>query len=115
MQPLILLLTCPTEKEADTIATALLDQRLIACAKKIPVNSRFWWQERIETADEIVLLLESSEGMFATIEAAIRPLHSHETFVLMAISISKTTKGVQRWLDASLRQQVSVAVRPPSS
>lgn len=102
MKPVVLLLTCPNQKEADKIAAALLKKRLIACAKKIPVVSQFWWEGRIEKAKEVILLLESREDMVKKIESAVRPLHSHSTFVLMVLPVSRTSAGINDWINKSL-------------
>lgn len=103
MKPVVLLLTCPNQKEADKIAAALLKKRLVACAKKIPVASQFWWEGKIEKAKEVILLLESREDMVKNIESAVRLLHPHSTFVLMTLPISHTSAGVEDWINKSLK------------
>lgn len=104
MKPVVLLLTCPNQTEADKIAAALLKKRLVACAKKIPVASQFWWEGKIEKAKEVLLLLETREDMVPKIESAVRPLHSHKTFVLLALPISHASPGVADWINESLEQ-----------
>lgn len=103
MKPTVLLLTCSSEAEADQIAAALLTQRLIACAKKIPVASQFRWHGTVKKANEIILLLESREDMFEAIELAVRKLHAHQTFVLMALPASRVSRGIEDWINQSLK------------
>ncbi len=99
---IILFLTCANDEEADKITRALLEKRLIACARKMPVSSSFWWKSKIDKADEIMLMMESVEAKFEAIEHEVRKLHSYETFVLTAIPVTKTSKGVEEWLQREL-------------
>lgn len=98
----ILYLVCSNEAEAERISDALLDKHLIACAKKLPVKSAFRWKGKLHKADEIVLLLETEDKFFNTIEDEVRKLHSHKTFILASIPVGKTSKGVSEWLKGEL-------------
>ncbi len=103
MKMSIFLLTCADEKEADKISKVLLEKRLVACAKKFPVSSSFWWKGKIDKSDEIVLLLESIETNFKKVEKEVRKLHSYETFVLFSLPVGKTTNDVTNWLKKELK------------
>lgn len=59
MEPALFLLTCANKHEADKIIQALLAKRLIACAKKIQVDSSFRWQGVVNNTKEILVLMES--------------------------------------------------------
>jgi periplasmic divalent cation tolerance protein len=97
-----LVLTCANQQEAETIADALLGQKLIACAKFVPVNSRFQWNGSIDTNDEILVLMETAADKFEAIEAIVANLHSYDTFVLKSMPISQISKGAAKWLTESL-------------
>src|SRR3989338_7080481 len=98
----ILYLVCASEQEADKITEALLEEKLIACAKKLSVKSVFKWKGKLNKADEIVLLLETEDRLFDTIENEVRKLHSHKTFILASIPVGKTSEGVTEWLKEEL-------------
>ena len=98
----ILYLVCASEQEADKITEALLEKKLVACAKKLPVKSAFRWKGKLNKEDEIVLLLETEDKFFDMIESEVRKLHSHKTFVLLAIPVGKTSEGVIEWLKEEL-------------
>lgn len=102
MKMSIFLLTCKDSKEADKISEVLLKKRLIACAKKFPVSSSFWWKGKIENSNEVILILESIEANFKKVEKEVRKLHSHETFVLFSLPVSQTTTDVKNWLNKEL-------------
>lgn len=96
-------LTCKDEKEATKIADALLDKRLIACAKQIPLTADYLWRNKIKHSDEILLVMESREDLFDEIEREVVKLHSYDTFVLEATPISKISKKAEKWLNSELK------------
>lgn len=103
MKMAIYFLTCKDNWEADKISKALLEKRLIACAKKFPVESQFLWKKFVNSADEVLLMLESIEQNFEKIEKIVKKLSSYETFILLSIPVGKTTKGVEKWLKEEIK------------
>lgn len=103
MKMAIYFLTCKDNKEADRISKALLDNKLIACAKKFPVESKFWWNKKIDNAKEVLVMLESIEENFEKIEKTVEKLHSYKTPVLFSIPVLKTTKRVEKWMKEELK------------
>jgi periplasmic divalent cation tolerance protein len=99
---IILYLTCADETEAQKISGALLQAKLIACARRMPVASANWWKGEIEQATEVLLMMESIEEKFVAVEKLVDTLHSYEEFALTAVSVLKTTPGVEKWLAESL-------------
>ncbi len=95
-------LSCANEVEAGKIAKALLDKKLIACAKQLPVKSSFTWENATSTSEEIWMSMESREDLFDEIEAEVAKIHSYDTFVLTCTPITKISKKAQEWLNDSL-------------
>ena len=94
-----LVLTCADQKEADKIVTALLEKRLIACARQTPVSSRYWWKGKIESDNEVLILMESQEHLFDKIEAEVVKLHSYETPGLYMKPMKRVSKKAAQWLE----------------
>lgn len=99
----VLMLTCANQKEADKIAQSLLKKKIIVCAKAFPVSSSFLWKGKIESSDEILLLMDSVEENFEKINKEVKKLHSYKTFVLMSLAVNKTTKKVKDWIKTELK------------
>ncbi|MFA5004486.1 MAG: divalent-cation tolerance protein CutA [Candidatus Saccharimonadales bacterium] len=93
-----LFLTCEDRAEAEKIAQALLERHLIACAKFIPIEARYWWKGEIVDGKEVLLLMESVADNFDKIEAEVAKLHSCEAFVLQALPLTHVSKRAQAWL-----------------
>lgn len=103
MKIAVYFLTCKDDFEAENISKVLLEKKLVACSKKFPVNSSFWWKNHIDNAIEVVVMFESIEKNFDKIEKQVKKLSSYETYILFSIPVSKTTKGVERWLKKELK------------
>ncbi|MDO8265671.1 MAG: divalent cation tolerance protein CutA [Candidatus Saccharibacteria bacterium] len=97
-------LTCATAGEAFDITSSLLEKKLVACVKQLPVKSDFLWNGTIDQNNEILLIMESREDLFDQIEAEVTKIHSYETFVLTAIPMNRVSQKAQKWLSETLTQ-----------
>lgn len=89
--------TCSAE-EADSLSDSLLNEKLIACAKKVPVDAQYWWKGATEQAQEVMLLLETLESKLPDIEAHFKTVHSYDTFVLAAMPLVYVSDDAKAWL-----------------
>jgi periplasmic divalent cation tolerance protein len=100
----IVLVTAANREEAEKISKALLNERLIACANIIgPAHSLFWWNEKIESIEEYLLLMKTRIDMFEKLVEKVKRLHSYEVPEIIAIPIIKGLKPYLEWLNNSLR------------
>ncbi len=92
--------TTAERTEADTIAEALLQQRLAACVQiGGPVDSSYWWNGRIETSRDFVLTIKTRRDLFPRLEAAILALHPYEQPEILAVAAVDATPGYLKWLE----------------
>ena len=62
---IVILVTAKDKKEAAKIAQGLLEAKLIACANIIDgVQSLFWWQGKIDSSKEVLLVLKTKKSLF---------------------------------------------------
>ena len=92
-----LVLTCGSWQEAQRIVDHLLEKRLIACAEFLPIKSKFHWQNALQEADEVKLLMHSAAHLFDEVEAEVAKLHSYDTFVLIAMPVSHISEAAAQW------------------
>ena len=104
MKPNLLFLTCANQEEADKIAQALLEKKLVVCVKKSPVNSDFLWQGKINHASEILLVMDSSEELFDQAEQEVKRLHSYDTPNLVSVLVSRSSTGITEWMKQELKR-----------
>jgi periplasmic divalent cation tolerance protein len=96
---IILYLTCADEKEAKMISDALLEAKLIACAKRSSIKSSYWWDGKINHDDEVLLTMDSRQDKFDAIDEVVSRMHSYDQYNLTAVNVVKATSGVEKWLD----------------
>jgi len=103
MSHIIVLMTAPTKEEADKIVRQLLNQRLIACANTLsPVKSQYWWKNKVEEANEFLVVMKTQKKLFNKLAETIRQLHSYEVPEILALPIIKGAEPYLKWLDSVL-------------
>ena len=95
----IVLMTTSNKQEATKIVTALLKQRLIACANIIDsVSSFFWWKGKIKEEKEVLVIMKSHQKLFSALEKKIEELHSYDVPEILAIPITDGSQSYLKWL-----------------
>ena len=97
MKPCLLFLSCKNIKEADKISYKLLSEKLIVCAKKMPINSSYLWKNKIESSQEVLLIMDSIEENFEKIDLEVKKLHSYKTYNLVMTKANKINKQALNW------------------
>jgi periplasmic divalent cation tolerance protein len=95
--------TCPDTETAKKISMALLQEGLIACANILPgMESLYWWEGKIDSAKEVVLILKSAAVQSSRIIARVESLHPYNTPCILTLPIEKGSEAYIRWLKGSL-------------
>jgi len=92
--------TAPTLAEAESLARMAVEQRLAACANILPgMRSLYWWQGKLEQADEVVLLLKTTEVLVPALIDALTSAHSYDCPCVVALPIAAGNPEFLRWID----------------
>jgi periplasmic divalent cation tolerance protein len=95
--------TCPDINIAEHLAHALVSKKLAACVNIIPgLKSFYHWQEKIETSQECLLMIKSTEQNYVSIETFIKENHPYDCPEVIEIPIIQGLKGYLQWIDKSL-------------
>jgi len=102
----VVLVTAGSAEEADRLARALVEERLVACANVIgPVRSIYRWQGAVEEAAEQLLLLKTRVELLPALEARVRALHSYDVPEMLALPLRSGSAAYLAWLaDATDRR-----------
>jgi periplasmic divalent cation tolerance protein len=99
----LVLTTAGSQQEAHKIAHALIERRLAACVNIVaPVQSVYRWQGKVETADEWMLLIKTTAGMFPALSEAVRELHSYAVPECIAMNIEEGSEEYLNWIGESV-------------
>jgi periplasmic divalent cation tolerance protein len=93
------LTTAPDLKTARALAKAALQARLIACANLVPkIESHYWWQEKIESGAEVLLILKTQKSKLAALEKLVLARHPYDTPEFLVLPVSAGNKKYLDWL-----------------
>ena len=102
---IIILVTAKDKVEAEAISQALLKEHLIACANIVsPVTSFFWWQGKVDGAQECLIVMKSRLDLFAQVAERVRGLHSYEVPEVLAVPIVEGSAAYLGWMDEVLKR-----------
>lgn len=97
MEPLLILTNVPDVANAEKLAHALVGERAAACVNVLTAcRSIYRWQGRVETVDEIPLLIKTVAENYPLVEAIVRRHHPYDVPELIAVPI---TYGLPAYLD----------------
>jgi periplasmic divalent cation tolerance protein len=95
---------CPDAPTAARIANALVAERLAACASALPgMRSTYRWQDHVEHADEVLLLIKTSAERYPALQARLPQLHPYELPELLAVEASAGLPDYLRWVADATR------------
>src|ERR1035441_9716650 len=95
----VVLVTAPDLKTARKLARAALGARLIACANLLPkIESHYWWQGKIESGAEVLLVLKTTTARLAALEKLILAKHPYDTPEFLVLPVSAGGKNYLDWL-----------------
>ena len=100
----LLYIPCPDQTTAETISRTLLEEKRIGCANIIPgMTSRYWWEGKIETSSEYILILKTSESSDAlnSLEKRILELHPYDIPCVMRLPVAAINDSYKKWLEES--------------
>ncbi len=99
------LVTAPDLKTARKLARAAVEAKLAACANLIPhIESIYWWQDKIETGSEVLILLKTTTAKVAALEELIISKHPYDTPEFLVVPLPQGNRRYCQWVRDSVRQ-----------
>jgi len=100
----LVLVTAPDLKSSRALAQAALASRLAACVNLLPgIESHYWWQGKLESSREVLLLFKSTRPKLAALQQLILAKHPYDTPEFVALSLDTGSKRYLDWLAASVK------------
>jgi periplasmic divalent cation tolerance protein len=98
----VVLVTTPGLKTARALARAALKARLIACANLVPrIESHYWWQGKIESGAEVLLVLKTTKARLSALEKVILARHPYDTPEILVLPPDAGSQKYLAWLAAN--------------
>ncbi len=95
----LVLVTAPDLKTARALAKAALSAKLIACANLLPkIESHYHWQGKLESGQEVLLLLKTTKPRLAALEKLILAQHPYDTPEFLVLPLHAGSPKYLAWL-----------------
>ena len=93
--------TWPSIVEAEEAGRAIVEKRLAACVNILPgMISHYWWQGKIERAEEAVMIFKTRAALAEEVRAAVKASHSYDTPAIMVLPVESVDPDYQKWIVA---------------
>ena len=91
--------TWPSIVEAEAAGRKIVERRLAACVNILPgMISHYWWEGKIERAEEVVMLVKTRGTLAEPVCAAVKELHSYTTPAVMVLAVESLDPDYHRWI-----------------
>jgi periplasmic divalent cation tolerance protein len=95
-------ITAPDREHAQTIARALVDERLAACVNLVAgVRSVYRWEGQIHEDDEVLCLVKTRPDLLDALCERVQALHPHDVPEILAFEVADGSADYLAWLTAS--------------
>lgn len=102
-EPIVVVTTVDSKEAALTIADAVLNSRHGACVQIVgPIQSRYWWQGKIDSATEYQCVVKTSRSHYDILEATILQHHPYQYPEVLATPVIAGYDGYLDWLRSEL-------------
>ncbi len=101
----LVITTTGSRTEAEKIAGAVVERRLAACVNIVgPIQSTYRWQGKVESAEEYLLLIKTTNTAFERVREAIRELHSYELPECIEVVIEGGSAEYLAWIEENVER-----------
>lgn len=101
MNVLLVLTNAPDRQTADSLAAEIVERRLAACVNILsPCHSVYRWKGVVECANEVPMLIKTTEARYAALEELVRARHPYETPELVALPVTHGLHDYLAWVAA---------------
>jgi periplasmic divalent cation tolerance protein len=96
----VVFITTDGEEEGKRVADELLQAKLVACVNVVPrVSSSFWWQGKIDSATESLLVAKTKRSALEEIGRVVRAAHSYDVPEIIALPIVWGSQSYLDWIE----------------
>lgn len=100
---IVIMATLHKKEMAIKIGQGLLKERLIACYNLSPIESAYWWKGKIESGDETLVLMKTTDDKFEDIETYFMKHSGYEVPELIALKPHQVNQPYEEWVDAETK------------
>lgn len=102
----IVVLVTTRPDDAERLAQALVESRLVACVNILPgVTSLYRWEGEVQRDEEVLLLLKTVADRFDAVADLVQRLHPYEVPEVIAIPLVAGSSDYLAWIAESVDER----------
>ncbi|MDX1442919.1 MAG: divalent-cation tolerance protein CutA [Gammaproteobacteria bacterium] len=102
----VVYVTCPNHDSGEAVASALVDQKLVACVNVIDgVTSLFHWEGRVDRDPEVLLVIKTRTNLLQAVEECVAEVHPYDVPEVIALPIIGGSRKYLDWIDESVENR----------
>jgi len=99
------LITVPDLESARRIAQTLVEERLAACVNLVPgVRSVYRWQGAVEEAEEVLLVVKTTQERFPALRERVGSLHPYQVPEVVSLPVQDALAAYRAWVQESVAE-----------
>lgn len=99
MEHIAVVTTVSALSVARSMARALIERKLAACAHISEIESFYRWKGAVQNEREFRILFETTSERYQAVEAAIRELHSYELPAIHSFTFEHVYAPYAAWIE----------------
>lgn len=108
----LIITNVPNGDVAAKLATRLVESGLAACVNILaPCTSVYIWQDSLETAEEIPLLIKALKQNYSAIEKEIQTIHPYELPEIIAVPLADGLPEYLNWITAVSSRELPLPIK----
>jgi periplasmic divalent cation tolerance protein len=97
--PLVVLVTCPTQKVGEELGRVLVRERLAACVNVVPgITSIYRWEGRICRDPEVLLVIKTRRTRLAALIRQVKAIHPYSLPEVIALPLTGGSLPYLAWV-----------------
>lgn len=98
---IIVFITVDSPATALKITDKLMTERKAACVNIIPkVESQYWWQGKIESANELLLIVKTRAVLLEELIALVKQNHPYTVPEIIGLPVIGGNEDYLKWIEA---------------
>lgn len=98
----VIMTTVNTKEQANTIISAVLDKRLVACVQTREIESHYVWNNELCNDNEVLIYLKTEERLYSQVEELLNEIHPYDVPEIICVPVDNVSKGYAEWVHDSI-------------
>ncbi len=109
----VVLTTYPDRARALAAVDGALERRLAACAQLVAVDSRYWWKDRRESAEELLVVFKTVPKRVGRLLEFLAERHPYDVPELLELDVPRVAAPYLGYLEGVLGAERRLDARSP--